>query len=192
MHVTTTSFLGLVISPGRIEMNPEKVQAVASWPTPPIVKSFSLTSGCHPQSNGMTERLNQVLETGLHLLCHHQLALWARNLVWVEYTHNSLPSGSTGISPFHCVHGFQVPLFEFESWRPRPCSGDVDGRGSGRARNSSKQQPSTRSTLTVTTFRVPPTGQGPECGSPPGTSVSRVPHASYYSYPLAVSCLKNY
>lgn len=33
-HVTTTSFLGLVISPGRIEMDPEKVQAVASWPTP--------------------------------------------------------------------------------------------------------------------------------------------------------------
>lgn len=33
-HVTATSFLGLVISPGRIEMDPEKVQAVASWPTP--------------------------------------------------------------------------------------------------------------------------------------------------------------
>ncbi|XP_023806908.1 uncharacterized protein LOC105356774 isoform X2 [Oryzias latipes] len=33
-HVTTTSFLGLVISEGRVKMDPKKVQAVLEWPKP--------------------------------------------------------------------------------------------------------------------------------------------------------------
>lgn len=31
-------------------------------------------------------------------------------LFWVEYPHNTLPSVSTGMSPFHCIYGYQ-PLF---------------------------------------------------------------------------------
>ena len=33
-HVHTISFLGFIVAPGRVEMDPAKVSAVAEWPTP--------------------------------------------------------------------------------------------------------------------------------------------------------------
>jgi len=33
-HVQTVSFLGFIVSPGKVEMDPAKVSAVAEWPTP--------------------------------------------------------------------------------------------------------------------------------------------------------------
>lgn len=73
--------------------------------------SVSLSSGFHPQTNGQTERFNQELETGLRLLCARDPASWAKNMVWVEYAHNSLPSSATGLTPFQTVYGYQPPLF---------------------------------------------------------------------------------
>uniref|UniRef100_A0A673CBI9 Gypsy retrotransposon integrase-like protein 1 n=1 Tax=Sphaeramia orbicularis TaxID=375764 RepID=A0A673CBI9_9TELE len=73
--------------------------------------SVSLSSGFHPQSNGQTERLNQVLEVGLRVLASQNPASWSRHLLWVEFAHNSLPSASSGLSPFHVVYGYQPPLF---------------------------------------------------------------------------------
>lgn len=74
--------------------------------------TVSLSSGYHPQSNGQTERFNQELENGLHCLVAQAAAQWSKNLLWVEYTHNSLPSVSTGYSPFECVYRYQPPLFQ--------------------------------------------------------------------------------
>lgn len=73
--------------------------------------SVSLFSGFHPQSNGQSERLNQELETGLCLLCPRDPGTWARNVVWVEYAQNSLPSSATGLTPFQTVYAYQPPLF---------------------------------------------------------------------------------
>ena len=33
-HVSTVSFLGFIVAPGRVEMDPAKISAVAEWPTP--------------------------------------------------------------------------------------------------------------------------------------------------------------
>ncbi|KAK2898058.1 hypothetical protein Q8A73_014438 [Channa argus] len=55
--------------------------------------------------------MNQHLETGLCILCNQNPATWAQNLVWVEYAHNSLPSATTGMTPFQVVFGYQQPLF---------------------------------------------------------------------------------
>lgn len=76
--------------------------------TPQITAQFcclhditvSLSSGFHPQTNAETERLNQQLETGLCFLCNWDPSSWAKNVAWVEYTHNSLQSSATGITPF--------------------------------------------------------------------------------------------
>lgn len=73
--------------------------------------TVSLTSGYHPESNGQTERLNQELETCLRCLVSQNQASWSKHLTWVEYAHNTLPTSATGLSPFHCVYGYQPPLF---------------------------------------------------------------------------------
>lgn len=70
----------------------------------------SLSSGYHPQSNRQTERLNQELEKGLCCLVAQTPASWYQNLIWVEFVHNSLPSVSTGLSPFEYVNSYQLPL----------------------------------------------------------------------------------
>ena len=76
-----------------------------------IGATVSLSSGYHPESSGQTERLNQELETCLRCLVSQNPSSWSEHLTWVEYAHNILPTSATGLSPFHCVYGYQPPLF---------------------------------------------------------------------------------
>ena len=58
-----------------------------------------------------TARWNQELETCLQCLVSQNQASWSRNLVWVEYAHNLLPTSATGMSPIQCAFGYQPPVF---------------------------------------------------------------------------------
>ncbi len=78
--------------------------------------TVSLSSGFHPQTNGQSERLNQELETGLRITASQNPDTWSQKLVWVEFAQNTLPSASTGLSPFHIVHGHQPSLFPTIDW----------------------------------------------------------------------------
>ncbi|KAL2083807.1 hypothetical protein ACEWY4_021580 [Coilia grayii] len=73
--------------------------------------SVCVSSGFHPQSNGQTERANQLLETVLRCLASQNPSTWSQQLPWAEYSINSLTSSSSGLSPFECCLGYQPPLF---------------------------------------------------------------------------------
>uniref|UniRef100_A0A9J8AF28 Uncharacterized protein n=1 Tax=Cyprinus carpio carpio TaxID=630221 RepID=A0A9J8AF28_CYPCA len=60
-----------------------------------IGASTSLSSGFHPQTNGQSERANQVLEQALRCLTSHNPSSWSQQLSWIEYAHNSLPVAAT-------------------------------------------------------------------------------------------------
>lgn len=71
--------------------------------SPPLGATVSLSSGHHPQSSGQNEKLNQDLETGLCCLASQNPTSLSKHLLWVESTHNTLPSAATGFSPFQCA-----------------------------------------------------------------------------------------
>lgn len=48
------------------------------------------------RTNGQTYPLSQELKSGLRYLCSHEPLSWFKNIFWVEYAHNSLPS----LTPF--------------------------------------------------------------------------------------------
>lgn len=53
------------------------------------------------------------------MLCVKDPTKWSENLPWVEHALNSLPSSSTGLSPFYTVYGFQPPVFSIQEREAR-------------------------------------------------------------------------
>nr|XP_054594019.1 uncharacterized protein LOC129160947 [Nothobranchius furzeri] len=75
----------------------------------------ALSSGLHPQTNGLCERMNQELEAVLRCLCSSIPSGWSSQLAWIEYAHNAHTSSSTGLSPFEASLGFKPPLFPLDN-----------------------------------------------------------------------------
>ena len=60
----------------------------------------------HPQSDGQTERVNQVLEQYLRIFCDYQQDNWHDLLPLAEFAYNNAQHASTQVSPFYANYGF--------------------------------------------------------------------------------------
>ena len=65
----------------------------------------------HPQTDGLTERTNQTLETYLCAYCSYQQDDWVDYLALAEFSFNNLENSSTRQTPFFANLGFH-PTFE--------------------------------------------------------------------------------
>src|SRR5271157_4336013 len=62
----------------------------------------------HPQSDGQTERVNQVLEQYLRIFCDYQQDDWYQLLPLAEFVYNNAQNASTGVSPFYANYGYHL------------------------------------------------------------------------------------
>jgi hypothetical protein len=64
-----------------------------------------VSSSCHPQTNGQTERVNQTLEAYLRHFVSATLNDWDLLLSRAEFAHNNAFHESVRATPFHLNHG---------------------------------------------------------------------------------------
>ena len=69
--------------------------------------TLSMSSTDHPQSDGQTERVNQIIEDMLRAYVGAKPTKWERYLPILEFAYNSSKHTSTGYSPFMLMYGFQ-------------------------------------------------------------------------------------
>ena len=65
----------------------------------------SLSSAYHPQSDGQTERINQVLKQYLHIFSNQWQDDWAEWLSVAEFAHNNHINSTTKKAPFEVIYG---------------------------------------------------------------------------------------
>src|SRR6266581_9554069 len=68
------------------------------------------TSGYHPEGDGQTERMNQMLEQYLQIYCNHQQDNWSKLLPLAEFAYNNAPNATTGVSPFFANKGYHLNI----------------------------------------------------------------------------------
>jgi transposase InsO family protein len=75
-----------------------------------FLRSLRITPGFstayHPQTEGQTKKMNQVLEDYLQHFCSYYQNNWVRILDMAEFSINNLDSASLGTSPFFFANGF--------------------------------------------------------------------------------------
>jgi transposase InsO family protein len=67
----------------------------------------SMSTAYHPQTDGQTERINQVIESYLRSYCNYEQNDWASMLAMAEYAYNNSKHSTTKISPFYANYGFE-------------------------------------------------------------------------------------
>jgi hypothetical protein len=74
---------------------------------------LNFSSAYHPQTNGQTERTNQVLEDMLRAYTIKHGGSWDKSLSYAEFTYNNSYQASLKMSPFEALYGrkCRTPLF---------------------------------------------------------------------------------
>jgi hypothetical protein len=74
---------------------------------------IQLSSAFHLETNGQTQRTNQIFEQYLRCTVNYQQDDWLDLLSQAEFAYNNTTHASTGISPFFANYGFH-PRFSLE------------------------------------------------------------------------------
>jgi hypothetical protein len=69
-----------------------------------------VSTAYHPQTDGQTERVNQVLEQYIRIYCAYQQDDWHDWLPLAEFAYNNAEHTSTGVSPFRANYGYDPTL----------------------------------------------------------------------------------
>jgi transposase InsO family protein len=73
-----------------------------------------LSTAFHPQTDGQTERMNQILGHYLRCFIGDNQAMWPKLLRSAEYACNSVTSTTTGVTPQEALMGYQ-PNFQIRT-----------------------------------------------------------------------------
>jgi transposase InsO family protein len=65
----------------------------------------ALSTAFHPETNGLTERVNGIVLEAVRLFCNDFPEHWVKWLPLVEFAYNNAPQTSLGTSPFMVNHG---------------------------------------------------------------------------------------
>ena len=78
-----------------------------------------MSTAFHPQTDGQTESVNQILEQYLRKYCSYKQDDWAEVLPLAEHAYNSAVSESTKSSPFEANYGFSPHTNLLEMKKPK-------------------------------------------------------------------------
>ena len=77
-------------------------------------------SAYHPQTNGLVERTNEVVETALRHYVAPDQTDWNKRLPFVEFALNDMKRDASGVTPFR-MNRVTVPLSPFEGSKGQNC-----------------------------------------------------------------------
>ena len=66
---------------------------------------LNMSMAFHPQTDGQSEALNQVLEQYLQIFCTYHQDDWVELLPFAEFSYNNSVNTSTKMMPFYAVYG---------------------------------------------------------------------------------------
>jgi DNA replicative helicase MCM subunit Mcm2 (Cdc46/Mcm family) len=64
-----------------------------------------MSTSFYPQTDGQTERINQMIEAYLQSFINYEMDNWVRLLPMAEFAYNNLVTQATGMSPFFATYG---------------------------------------------------------------------------------------
>src|SRR4051794_9507660 len=69
---------------------------------------LAMSTAFHPQTDGQTERANQILEQVLRNYTIYEQDNWDELLPFTQFTYNNSVNSATGFSPFHILFEQEV------------------------------------------------------------------------------------
>jgi hypothetical protein len=88
---------------------------------------LTFSSAYHPQTDGQTERTNQILEDMLRACAHKHGGSWDKSLPYTEFSYNNCYQASLKMAPFEALYGrkCRTPLYWSETGERQLFGADI-------------------------------------------------------------------